>query len=397
MECKRHPGHKTLEKCIKCGRTFCVMCVVETDQAELCPDCYSKIREEMEGVGREGLASGVESPSEGIGDGDFLALGPDEDFSFLREERTGKSEGKKLLSREKLSRIMHRFVHSERERPPAERMTEVVDEEESLYGSPTISKPLGSPGEVVAFREGEQTGRAERSPERHGELSDADSQLLDEVISAVLGTEKEVLGEEAPGLEERGAEPKRAWRLERRFGFLAQPRVNEPTVLADSWWKSAGILILMVLATALLWALPNAYLIPRDNEYGAHSLFLGLAVGLLLWRKSGKRHGTRLALQALLVTFAGLALGEFLHWFLVIVKNKALRTIVFDLITLRFLWENAGQVLRYVIEAMFPLSFIWILLLPSLLAFLIGFGMPPIPEVFFQLGRALRGKEGQEA
>jgi hypothetical protein len=30
------------------------------------------------------------------------------------------------------------------------------------------------------------------------------------------------------------------------------------------------------------------------------------------------------------------------------------------------------------------------MVMPTLLAFIVGFGMPPIPEIFFQFGRAVR-------
>jgi hypothetical protein len=45
---------------------------------------------------------------------------------------------------------------------------------------------------------------------------------------------------------------------------------------------------------------------------------------------------------------------------------------------------------------MFPIAFLWILLMPTVTAFIIGFGMPPIPEVFLQFWRALRGQVPEE-
>jgi len=140
----------------------------------------------------------------------------------------------------------------------------------------------------------------------------------------------------------------------------------------------------------------NAYLIPRDTEYGAVAIVIGVLVGLAFWWKAGRKHGTKLAVQASLVTFFALFLGEFLHWFLIIVKHKAFRTIFFDLVSFRFIWENGAEIMRNVVEAMFPTGFLLLLILPTLAAFIIAFGMPPIPEVFAQFWRALRGEGTEE-
>jgi len=396
VECRRHPGHEAWEKCRRCGKHFCVMCIVETDQAELCPDCLFGIEKEMEGAGEKSPSHApIPTPGEIVGE-DFLSLGPDEDFSFLKGEEEAKPG--RLLGRGRLRWKPRRPAISDRElRDTGEGRGAAV--EDSLPSSipAVLPGPLDStPKKAVAAPASTHERKGTSTDPSGSSAPDIDSRVLEEVISAVLGEEQQVEG--AIAGEEEGAEfPPRAERLTRVFDLLAQPRVNQPTVLADSWWKSLSLAVALVLAVALCWALPNAYLIPRDTEYGLHSLLLGLAVGMVLWRKAGRKHGTRLALQALLITIVGLSLGEALHWFLVIVKNKALRTIVFDLITLRFLWENAGQVMRHVVEAMFPLPFLWILVLPSLLAFLVGFGMPPIPEIFFQLGKALRSGESRRA
>lgn len=395
MDCSRHPGHSALEKCRKCGNRFCILCVVETDQAELCPDCFSKIRGEMEGEEKGASLPDVAPTLEEAGGESFLSLGPDEDFSFLREEEGVGT--KRLLDRVGLPRKVGRirdFRKKARKRGDQSSASPAKGQPIPLEAKETEDTAVGDYSRKVAIDPGE--GKASEVS-REAKPGDVDDRILEEVISAVLGTEQEAAEVEVPEeTEEEKKRPERAKSLAGRFSFLAQPRVNEPTALTESWWKSTAFLIAVTLATALLWALPNAYLIPRDTEYGLHSLILGMAVGLVLWRKAGRKHGTRLAVQAFLVTFIGLSLGEAFHWFLTIVKNKALRTIVFDLITLRFLWENAGQVMRYVVEAMFPLSFLWILVLPSLTAFLIGFGMPPIPEIFFQMGRALRSGESQK-
>ena len=47
-------------------------------------------------------------------------------------------------------------------------------------------------------------------------------------------------------------------------------------------------------------------------------------------------------------------------------------------------------------EAMFPIAFLWLLILPTLTAFIVGFGLPPIPEIFFQAWHALKGRLPEE-
>ncbi|MGQ9758812.1 MAG: hypothetical protein ACUVRX_11780 [Actinomycetota bacterium] len=180
-----------------------------------------------------------------------------------------------------------------------------------------------------------------------------------------------------------------------RWSLLAQPRASEHTELATSWWRAGLFVILMLLLGVVLWALPNAYLVPRDTEYGIHAVAIGILLGILFWWKAGKRHGTKLAVQAALATFFALFLGEFLHWFFIIAKNDALRTIFFDLVSFRFLWEYGPEIMRKTMEAMFPGAFIWIMIMPTLLAFIIGFGMPPIPEIFLQFGRAARANKAE--
>ena len=152
----------------------------------------------------------------------------------------------------------------------------------------------------------------------------------------------------------------------------------------------------MLLLGAVLWAVPNAYLIPKDQEYGIHAVAIGFIIGIAFWWKAGKKHSTKLAVQASLTTLFALFIGEFLHWFLIITKYSALRTIFFDLISFKFLWENGADIMRYTMEAMFPIAFLWLLFLPTLTAFIVGFGMPPIPEIFVQIWRAFKGQVPEE-
>ena len=152
----------------------------------------------------------------------------------------------------------------------------------------------------------------------------------------------------------------------------------------------------MLLLGAVLWAVPNAYLIPKDQEYGIHAVAIGFVIGLAFWWKAGKKHSSKLAVQAALTTLFALFIGEFLHWFLIITKYNAFRTIFFDLVSFKFLWENGADILRYTMEAMFPIAFLWLLFLPTVTAFIIGFGMPPIPEIFIQTWRAIKGEAAEE-
>jgi hypothetical protein len=167
-------------------------------------------------------------------------------------------------------------------------------------------------------------------------------------------------------------------------------------MVGKSWWRAAIFIALVLLAGAVIWAVVNVYLIPGDEEHGLFVLFIGVAVGIAFWWKAGRKHGTKLAVQASLTTFFALFIGEFLLWFLTIMRFSAFRTIFFDLISFKFLWENGGEIMRYIMEAMFPTNFIWLLLLPTAIAFIIGFGLPPIPEIFPQFWHALRGDVPKE-
>lgn len=233
-------------------------------------------------------------------------------------------------------------------------------------------------GSPARAREG-QRGKAAAPRERFAHARTY-SATTEEAAPAVSREERHVAEERRKRRDER----------ERRWSFLAQPRASEHTEIASSWWKAALFISLMLVLGAVLWAVPNTYLVPKDTEYGIHAVAIGILLGLLFWWKAGRKHGTKLAVQAALVTFFALFLGEFLHWFLIITKNAALRTVFFDLISFRFIWEHGAEVMRHTMEAMFPSAFLWIMLMPTLLAFIIGFGMPPIPEIFLQFGRAVR-------
>ena len=327
----------------------------------------------------------------------FLAQGPDEDFSQLAEEKPRFRLGRK------------------REKEDAAEEIAAAAEGETSETAVEEPPPRVRPPRAAGAR------RGRRGPAQAPVTEDL---LLEDVVSTLLRPESGEGGLEGvppqrelagmsrgaaaadgglaaggamavPGLAEikrRRRERRKALGEERaeRWAFLAQGRSAEHTIIADSWWRAAAFIVLMLLLGAVLWALPNAYLVPKDTEYGVHAVAIGIVIGLFFWWKAGRKHGTKLAVQAALVTLFSLAIGEFFHWFLIIMKNAAFRTILFDLVSFRFLWENGAEIMRDTVEAMFPGAFIWILVLPALMAFVIGFGMPPIPEVFFRFGRALR-------
>lgn len=422
MQCPRHPEKRAIAVCRDCGAEFCIECVKETDQSNYCPDCYRRKLKEMterfssgatgEGAREEGVTpreeivsdgkeqaavtSGVPgrvedeapggkpkrkffpgvgkrskgqskegavepAPVEGMEGGeekDFLARGPDEDFSDLRRDKRRQKRERKAGRKERRKK--------------------------------TAAVPAGEKAEAPSDK-GEAA--AEEGP-------DSDEDLLQDVVSTLLKPEVAEAGVTAAAGKAVGesAGRARARREERveRWSFLAQPRSSQYTMLADKWWKSAIFIALMLLLGAVLWAVPNTYLIPGDMEYGIHAVALGIIIGLFFWWKAGKAHSTKLAVQAALTTLFALLIGEFLHWFLVIMKHSAFRTIFFDLISFKFIWENGPEIMEKTIEAMFPWAFTWILILPTLVALVIGYGMPPIPEIFFQIGRALKGEPPKE-
>lgn len=402
MNCPRHPEKVAVARCERCGSGLCINCVRETDQTSLCPACFFESRGEEEGAvtgkpvvpaetagtageekpveekrrfgrgifsfpGKKRAAGEAEPAAEeepprkeaepgrkeeeaGKEVEDFLSRGPDMDFSLLEEKRKPRRK----------QRLTRRAARAE--------------------------KPAGKTRErrrPFAGREG-----VKERPSGRGERED---ELIEDVVAALVSPSAPAV--EIPG-KRQAAEEKVPGKEagESRWSFLAQPRVNEYTVLAPTWWKAALFILLMLLLGMVLWALPNAFLFPGDREYGIHAIAVGIVLGLLFWWKAGKTHGTKLAVQAALTTLFALMLGEFLHWFLIIVKFKAFRTIFFDLISFKFIWENGAEILRLTAEAMFPLSFLWILLLPTLMAFIIGFGMPPIPEIFAQIRYAAKGQ-----
>ncbi|MEW6554010.1 MAG: hypothetical protein AB1384_06965 [Actinomycetota bacterium] len=372
-------------------------------------------REKKRAAGRRGRdkqvkapAAPPEPPSE-----DFLSRGPDDDFSQIA------SGTRRLGKRPRHDGAAAPQPAGAAQEPPTQEPAAV----HAVEDIPAVP-PAGGSVEAQSPRE---VPRAKDAPSEDRLLQDVMSTLLSTDAGAVPQPAVADRGPEAPAQPEppaavHTAPPARAAREERsaarrekraeralaarekppkerdaeRWSFLAQPRSSEYTLIAGSWWRAALFIALMLLAGAVLWAVPNAYLVPKDQEYGIHAVLVGLILGLAFWWKAGKKHSTKLAVQAALTTFFALFIGEFLHWFLIVTKYSAFRTIFFDLISFRFLWENGAEIMKNVIDAMFPMAFIWLLLLPALTAFIVGFGMPPIPEIFFQVWHALRGQVPEE-
>lgn len=523
MSCLRHPAKREISACKDCGAGFCVDCVRETDQTTYCFNCYRRrldevarevsrptvkkeeaakapvvsekpspraeaaprvsgeaapVRERprepapsvMKRFGRGKKKAKEKAPAkrapEALRD-DFLAQGPDEDFSMLAKEKgvSGRTRRRKTVQ---VAPDANPPVAEVTEAPPDE---EKLPPEESAAASrisddallrdvvstlfrpdtgdvkPAAAKVVTPRAEEAAEKTArakaardERVAKAREALEKASAAEEAALEIAREkakVDEAAVEAAKaeEPKAEEAPaeapkaakararaeakaakarvkaeaaaakvaGIEVEGPAKRRGARTAgeagirgegraERWSFIAQPRSTELTKLSTAWWRTALFVALMLLTGAVLWAVPNAYLIPKDQEYGIHAFFIGAIIGVAFWWKAGKKHGTKLAVQAALVTFFSLVIGEFLHWILIIVKNQAFRNIFFDLISFRFLWENGPTIMRNTIEVMFPVAFIWLLLLPSAVAFLVGFGMPPIPEIIFQIGRVLRGK-----
>jgi hypothetical protein len=360
-------------------------------------------------TGRKTVSEPPAPPSE-----DFLSQGPDDDFSQLGADsarqgrwslRPKKAAAVPATEAEETVQAAETAAESARadvkaeippaaEAEPAAREAPIAEarglSEDSLLQDvmSTLLKPeaggaerlpAAAPGTQVAATTGREAPAKER--DRRGEAK-------------ARAREAKALKKEAKA-REKEAEPPKEKDVE-RWSFLAQPRSSEYTLIAVSWWRATIFIALMLLLGAVLWAVPNAYLIPKDQEYGIHAVAIGVIIGLAFWWKAGKKHSTKLAVQAALTTLFALFIGEFLHWFLIITKYDAFRTIFFDLISFKFLWENGADILRYTVEAMFPIAFVWLLLLPTVTAFIIGFGMPPIPEIFFQIWHAIKGQTPEE-
>ena len=369
QRCEFHPERIAVGRCRRCGGHFCVRCAEETGQTSFCKRCAEESRSTAEAAAAGGRAgAGEEAAGEA-----FLARGPDYDFSELKREprlsvpAPGGAAGK-AVTVSGLGEGGRSAAPGVEEQPPAE-PDQVLDEvlaslaataaPEAVEARPRGESPAAEAGEIPL----QQTAR-----ERLAELAEQ---------------------------RRREKERRRKERAE-RWSFLAQPRAEEPTFIATTKTRAVLVVLGFWLMAVLLWAVPNAFLpfwpFARDNESLLWAQVVGIAVGLCLWRKAGRAHGTKLAVQAALITLFGIIAGEFVHWFLMVYKEEAFRTIISQLLTFRFIQEQGAEILGHVTDAIFSRGFVLMVALPTILAFIIGFGMPPIPEFLFELWGAATGR-----
>lgn len=367
MQCEFHPQRVAVGRCHKCGKRFCVECAEETGQTRLCQNCLAATAPDKKKYSQAPPATAETKLTQQQGEGEaFLAQGPDYDFSDLKKEER------------KTAFVKPAGPQQVQEAPQAAQAPPVTTEQPAP-SSLDLDDVLAS----LAGTSAASAGAAARPVGGYAAVEESDEISLEK-------TGKERIQE----LREQKRQEKLAKRKERaeRWDFLSQPRQMDTTYIAYSKPRAVLFIIGMWLLAAFLWAVPNAYLIPRDSEWVIHAVLVGVVISICFWWKAGKKHSTKLAVQAALVTVFGLLAGEFLHAFLIVMKQPAFRTIFMDIISFKFIWENGGELLSAVAEDMFPVSYLAILLPSAAVAFLIGFGMPPIPEIFFELGRAVRGK-----
>ncbi len=385
LKCELHGDNEATGTCAECGKAFCAIEVEKSGQSVYCPDCYNATLDELlEGYERlkERESDTVESvkatespdqipmdsaPAAPAAD-PYFALGPDEDFSFL----TKGGPRRKATSEPPVT-------PTSAPETPEEVLEDVVA---ALMAGAKAPAPSPVPQAVPRTRRGFRGLRPRKAGVTAAEIGAAPA----EDAAAQEARVREAMQIAASRAMER-AEIRRE--REARWGFLAQPRAVAETSLGRTKPRVALFVILTTVVAALLWALPNALLVKGDNEYGLHAIAIGALVGIALWWRAGKKHSTRLAWEAVGITVLGIVLGEMLHWTIVIWKEQFFRT-VFDIISFKFFFTHLPEVMGKIFPEMFPLNFLWILVLPALVAFVIGFGTPPIPEIFGQLWRALR-------
>jgi hypothetical protein len=450
LNCPWHPNKRVVSACKDCGADFCIECVRETDQTTFCPDCYRRklseitreftepeeSKEELKTAVVTALPRDKRRPP-----AEKTVVPPEEEAEEEREIPAARKRehekperampGRGIIGRMKERKKRERVVSAPPPPPTGDFLSQGPDEDFGKLTEERRKRERKTQRVAAATAMGTETVEAPRVEEKAPapeSKAQPEENLLQDVVSTLLAPEEragarpdiappdvaapevasiDAVAVEASSLEvvEPRIEPEKARKRapakvkvkaskeERaeRWSFLSQPRTTEYTVLSASWWRSAIFVALMILLGAVMWSVVNAYIRPTDKEYGILAIVIGVIIGLAFWWKAGKKHSTKLAVQSALVTFFALFFGEFLHWFLIIMKHSAFRTIFFDLVSFKFLWENGAEIMKNVIDAMFPTGFILLLVLPMAIAFVIGFGMPPIPEIFFQIWRALKG------
>ncbi len=435
MQCEFHPQRVAVGRCHKCGKRFCVECAEETGQTRLCKRCMPESIRKKEEVDQAVRAPVPEAPAQATAtppavekkEAPAAAHGmpaPTPPVAAAKEE-TKKEETKKKETKKEETKKEEEGEGFLAQGPDYDFSELKREQRKSAFTRPaapttkSAAKPTASATPEAAT--------PEPAPLQGGTPPPASSLDLDDVLASLVDTsamvpvaggrggysEAEESGEmalEKPGkerareLKEQRREERQRSRVERaeRWDFLSQPRSSEETHITATKPRAVLFIFAAWLLTAILWAVPNAYLpfwpFAGDKESLLWALIVGAATGLLFWWKAGKKHSTKLAVQSGLVALFGLMGGEFLLWALIILKERAFRTVFIDIISFKFIWEYGGEILADMAKAMFPAMFLVILLLPAAVAFVIGYGMPPIPEIFFELKWALRGrsKPGKE-
>ncbi len=378
QSCEFHPERLAVGRCRDCGSQFCVRCAEETGQAVLCKRCFGQSRlKEGTGIERGGVAPAQAAPAAGeMGGGEaFLAQGPDYDFSQLR------GEGKRLAQPARGGAGGAGIAEAKGPTDPSREHADAAAQDEGAAGAgpaslddvlASLATPSGTAAAATPVGERAATGEI-----------------------PLQQTARERLAE----LAEQRRREKEARRRERaeRWSFLGQPRSEEATFIAATKIRAVLVVLGFWFMAVLLWSVPNAFLpfwpFAQDSESLLWAQVVGIAVGLCFWRKAGRSHGTKLAVQAALVTLFGIIAGEFFHWFLMVYKEVAFRTIINQLVTFEFIKQNGALIFNKVSEAIFSRGFILLVAAPTVLAFIIGFGMPPIPEFLFEFWGALTGKK----
>ncbi len=395
LKCELHGENEATGTCAECGKAFCAIEVEKSGQSVYCPDCYSAtLGELLDGYERlkeekpaeaaqaapapEPVASSAPETSPGEtarSEADpYLSLGPDDDFSFF--EKGGKK---------------HRAADQGAGAPAEPQLSDAPDE----VLEDVVAALMGGAGHAPAAPVPRETPQLKRGLKTLWRRKSAAERVVGAArpvpAIATPAVDEEERAREALELARQRAIQRAKARLQReeRWGFLAQPRAMSETSLGRTRWRAALFIVITIIIASLLWALPNALLIKGDTEYGLHAIAIGALVGLALWWRAGKRHSTRLALEAAGITLLAIVLGEMLHWTIIVWKEAFFRT-VFDIISFKFFFTHLPTIMGKIFPEMFPWNFLWILVLPALIAFVIGFGSPPIPEIFGQMWRALR-------
>ncbi len=395
LKCAEHGENEAAGACAECGKAFCAIEVEKSGQSVYCPDCYNATLDELlEGYERLKAVQPPEAPETATiaeaaappesttlpadktkSEADpYFALGPDDDFSFF--EKGGRKKPASETSK----------ATEEPEAPetPEEVLEDVVAT--LMHGT---AHAAAAPAPAVTPKPGRRLKASRLRKARVDLPASAPAPVGREAQEAQARAAMELARQKA--LEHAKARRER----EERWGFLAQPRAVSETRLGSTRPRAALFVIVTGIVALLLWALPNALLIKGDTEYGLHALAIGALVGLALWWRAGRKHSTRLAWEATAITIVSIVLGEMLHWTIVIWKEQFFRT-VFDIISFKFFFTHLPSIMGKIFPEMFPLNFIWIIVLPALIAFIIGFGSPPIPEIFGQMWRALRHRHAAE-